>query len=191
MFKNIDKTVTRHGKTVYYFRKGKGPRVRINVEPHDANFELEYARAAKVWEEQSAKERELTEYEKVALARLISDRVKNARARDKKAGREGEITVEWVLQLMERQKYKCAATGIQFSTFSRRTHRMNPYHPSLDRLDGSKGYDKDNVRLVVLAFNMMRLDWGDDIFEDIARAYLGRGTAAPIAAPTSKTGKTQ
>lgn len=42
--------------------------------------------------------------------------------------------------------------------------------PSIDRLDNSRGYIPDNVRLVCCAFNIMRSDFSDDVVRTLARA---------------------
>jgi hypothetical protein len=51
----------------------------------------------------------------------------------------------------------CELTGTPFD-FSGR--KGNPYAPSLDRIDSSKGYTRDNVRLVCFGLNAAMNVWG-------------------------------
>ena len=172
-FKNVDKITTRHGKTVYYYRPERGTRIKLLHAPDHPDFGKHYEAAVNEWTEmQIHKRTQLTnEHEKRRLEKMLIDRVKNAKARDKKHGRESNITGEWAVDLLRSQNYKCAVTGISFFETANKW-RVNPFHPSLDRLDNTKGYMMDNVRLVLLAVNMMRLDWGDSVFDCIANAYV-------------------
>ena len=52
---------------------------------------------------------------------------------------------------------KCEVTGIKFD-FGKRNkgafqHARNPWVPSLDRIDSSKPYTKDNVQMVIYMYN--------------------------------------
>lgn len=172
-FKDVDKIKTRHGKMVYYYRPERETRIRLPFSPDHPEFAVHYEAAVNKWKEMQIHRRtQLTNgREKKRLEQLLMNRVKNAKARDKKRGRESDITSEWAVDLLRSQNYRCAVTGISF--FEKTDHwRVNPFHPSLDRLDNSKGYTMDNVRLVLLAVNMMRLDWGDTVFDCIAKAYV-------------------
>lgn len=52
----------------------------------------------------------------------------------------------------------CEATGIPFDLETRisRVHASNPWVPSLDRIDSSKPYLKDNVQVVVYMYNVCK-----------------------------------
>ncbi len=65
---------------------------------------------------------------------------------------------------------RCEATGLPFDLDA--GVDRNPYFPSLDRIDNSKGYLDDNVRVVVRAFNLIRGDWDDRTFDRIIVRYL-------------------
>lgn len=68
--------------------------------------------------------------------------------------------------------------------------KINPYSPSLDRIDTSRGYTKDNVRLVVYAVNIMLMDWGESIFARVVNGYrYACGQKRNIYALTLKNGK--
>lgn len=56
----------------------------------------------------------------------------------------------------------CCKTGIKFS-FDK-LKKQNPYSPSPDRIDNSKGYTKDNVQWVVWIYNKIKGDFDEEEF---------------------------
>ena len=56
----------------------------------------------------------------------------------------------------------CEVTGIPFDLTSKTSdsvHAKNPWVPSLDRIDSSKPYVKDNVQLVVFMYNVCKAEF--------------------------------
>lgn len=76
-------------------------------------------------------------------------------------------------ELMAQSKDKCALTGVRFSAESYGAHKR-PFAPSLDRIDSSKGYENGNCRFVCVAANVALNEWGDDIFDRLACAYVAK-----------------
>jgi hypothetical protein len=74
-------------------------------------------------------------------------------------GRKNTMTVEDCLDILEKQNYKCAITGLDFVL-----EPKNPYLPTMDRIKPGGEYKKDNVRIVCNAVNSFRNKWNDDIF---------------------------
>lgn len=69
----------------------------------------------------------------------------------------------------------CSATGLPLSLeHDGGTSKANPWAPSIDRVDCSKGYAPDNVRVVCWAFNMMRADFPDEVVMTLAKALAAR-----------------
>jgi hypothetical protein len=56
---------------------------------------------------------------------------------------------------------RCEATGIPFDLVERRNgiHAANPWVPSVDRIDSSKPYSKDNVQIVVYMYNVCKSEF--------------------------------
>lgn len=64
----------------------------------------------------------------------------------------------------------CEATAIPFDLGPERTWNS----PSLDRIDSTKGYTTDNVRVVLWAMNAMANTWGEDTILNVADAIRQR-----------------
>jgi len=59
----------------------------------------------------------------------------------------------------------CEVTGIPFDLYSvtnDSVHAKNPWVPSLDRIDSSKPYSKDNVQVVVFMYNVCKAEFNHD-----------------------------
>jgi hypothetical protein len=74
----------------------------------------------------------------------------------------------------------CEVSGLKFDLTRRR--RPNAYTPSIDRIDASGGYTKENCRVVLLAVNTALQDWGLETFLDIASAIANRRERTKSAA---------
>lgn len=68
----------------------------------------------------------------------------------------------------------CEMTGIPFNLSTPRSWDA----PSLDRIDSTKGYTTDNVRVVLYALNVMANTWGPNRIVEIANAIMHRRRAA-------------
>jgi len=63
----------------------------------------------------------------------------------------------------------CEATGIPFdlnTVFSNTVHAKNPWVPSIDRIDSSKPYLKNNVHVVVYMYNVCKAEF---LHEDVVK----------------------
>jgi len=123
------------------------------------------------------------------VARALGIAVKSARARSKAAGLAFDIDANWAIEQAERQRYRCALTGIAFYMPSAATSYRHPFLPSLDRIHPASGYTKDNVRIVIWAINVMLLDWGHETFERVVSGYrYTKGTRHKLPSrPLSET----
>lgn len=83
-----------------------------------------------------------------------------AKKRAAKAGIVFELDLEWVAERVERGF--CEVSGIPFSMVTGR----DPFAPSLDRTDPTKGYTKDNVKVVVWCYNSAK---GIGTHEDVIK----------------------
>lgn len=94
-----------------------------------------------------------------------------ARGRAKSAGLEFSLSLEWIQAKLDGGK--CEGTGLPFVA-SEKKGRCAPFSPSIDRRDSGKGYTPENCRMILWALNMALSEWGDEVYELVARAYLER-----------------
>ena len=175
--KYVNKHTTRHGKTLYYFRRNKGDRVPLPGEPGSEEFDSAYISVLRDYTpinkfstmtparmRGNVHQRRLVE---MTLAKSIS----GAKVRAAKKGLGFDIDIDWLLERAEKNGFCCELTGIEFfcGRFGLPIHRA--FSPSLDRIDNRLGYVKNNVRIVLLAVNVMLSDWGPKVFEMIALNY--------------------
>lgn len=91
-----------------------------------------------------------------------------ARFRAKRKGLEFSMTREDIDSKLK-QGF-CELTGIPFNLKGEKAWDS----PSVDRIDSSKGYTKDNVRVVLFCVNVMANVWGSDKIVEIANAIMKR-----------------
>lgn len=76
--------------------------------------------------------------------------------------RDAACTLELKDILPYVEKGTCPRTGFKFDFVPHETHRRNPFSPSLDRLDASKGYVKGNVQVVCSWYNIAKNEYTDE-----------------------------
>lgn len=81
-----------------------------------------------------------------------------------------EITVEWLIEQL--QKEFCPMTGIKFDMYAHPVYKKNPYAPSVDRIDSSKGYTTDNTRIVIWQYNMAKAETTDSELLDFCKKVV-------------------
>lgn len=114
---------------------------------------------------------ELSEPSPVALpvsAKELKTIYRKAIGRAEERGWSDSLTYEEFVDLFYRSQGKCAVSGLFFSGLRVNESRARPYYPSIDRIDSSKGYSKDNVRFVCCAVNIALNDFGDEVLKQIA-----------------------
>ncbi len=90
----------------------------------------------------------------------------SAKLRAKHHNLEFDLTVDWILEKIK--KGYCEKTDLKFTLEPpRKGYFHNPYAPSLDRRDHTKGYTKDNVDVVIWAYNQAKGQWNRKHFERI------------------------
>jgi len=94
--------------------------------------------------------------------------LQSAAMRSKKRGEPMTLTLEWVQEKMAHGY--CEVSGIRFDTSG--SKMADPYAPSIDRIDSSKGYSPDNCRMILWALNAAFSHWGESAFRNIVLAWL-------------------
>ena len=182
--KFVNREVTRHGKTIYYFRRNRGRRVPIPGEPGTEHFDRVYKRL--LLDHTPIEKHSLLTPATIAASPPHKQRVvqtllksmKGARLRAKAKGMDFDLSADWIIQRVERNNFECELTGVEFYTGRFGLPVNRGFTPSLDRIDNSKGYTKDNVRIVLLAANIMMSDWGHAVFKAVAVNYAKKNAGA-------------
>ena len=99
---------------------------------------------------------------------LFKKMCKSARTR----GIPVHITADDVRDMVELSKYKCSVSGIKFDMRKVEGMRIRPWMPSIDRIDPSKPYARENCRVVCAAVNLALNQFGDDVFFIIAKSVF-------------------
>jgi hypothetical protein len=165
---------TRHGKTVHYFRRnGASPRIRLPDDAESEEFSIQYFNALagrEVLLPPSMAEQAAIDFSD-QLERSVKRLAHQAKVRANRKGLECTISASWAIEQLRRQGNKCSLSGIYFDhTFSTGGF-MRPFSPSIDQIKPQGGYTPENCRIIVTAMNVMLSDWGEEIFEQVARGY--------------------
>lgn len=107
---------------------------------------------------------------------MMSRHKKGARQR----GIEFDLMATDVTALMDAQGGCCAVTGLRFRVDKVDGMRIRPWLPSIDRIDGSRGYKSDNVRLVCGFVNVALMGFGDKFFSDVLEPLVRIGVQAKL-----------
>ena len=91
-----------------------------------------------------------------------------AKTRATKATLDFELTPEWVQAKLD--VGRCEVTGLPFSWNS--GNKTNPWGPSIDKVDPSKGYTIGNSRLVVWIYNTAKNSFTDADVSLLANAIV-------------------
>lgn len=82
-----------------------------------------------------------------------------------------DLTLDWIRERV--LSGRCALTGLQFDYAPPPNGwRYNPLGPSVDQIRPGAGYTMANCRVIITALNNALSQYGDDFFEEMARAFL-------------------
>lgn len=146
------------GRPRWYFRK---PGRKLVPLPDFPTHHKEFLRA---YSEAETSGKALPSAHQQLIRRFATAALKRARSRARTKSIEIDVNLKDVTQMLEKQSYKCAVSGIKFTDERVGSSPRMPFAPSIDRIDPSRGYLKGNVRLVCTIVNLAIADFGDEIF---------------------------
>jgi len=105
-------------------------------------------------------------------ATLLRDK---ARVRAKRLGLNFDLPIEWVHNQLKRGT--CAVTGISFDLATGLGSRFHhKYAPTIDRIDPSQGYTRENCQVVVCQYNAAKGAWAHEDVMVLARTLIAQET---------------
>jgi hypothetical protein len=119
----------------------------------------------------------LSDYKKIEGCKRFGDEYtkfryhyRNIKKRNTLKGIEVTITIEDLKNQWDLQNGICEFTGLNIILSSYTKISKNPiYTASLDRIDSTKGYTKDNIRWVSRAINWMKNDMSDNMVWELCK----------------------
>ena len=140
------------------------------------NHKKKLQKLNKQWRNSNAERYKQMKYDYYSSKRgRIIELCKSAAKRAKQKHIEYSLSSDFLEELWSKQDGKCALTKIEFQIPQERTGgKASPFAPSIDRIDCSKGYTIENVRLVCVAVNYALNEFGEGVFNQICQAYLAQ-----------------
>lgn len=127
------------------------------------------------------------DYQRLSSKKVWSDKVKaeywkkeswfnrtlrKTKQRGEESGKGCSITRDEFLFVLLRSNGFCEVSGIPFSDDKPDGSTVSPWQQSIDRIDASRGYHLDNIRIVCFAVNVAMREWGEDVLMRISQALV-------------------
>lgn len=122
------------------------------------------------------KHRETREAKRKALRNTFTGKMKDlldkCTQRARKKNFKINLDFEFLVNLWHEQDGKCAVSKLPMETISgdRKTEGVNYFTVSVDRINSTQGYTKDNVQLVCFAVNQIKSNLDGEQFKFWLRA---------------------
>lgn len=83
-----------------------------------------------------------------------------------------DIDRKFLKDLILKNDERCIITGVKFDYSNQFNSYHNPLAPSLDRIDSTKSYYKDNVQFMLVSVNRMKGDLPDEDFKQLLKVLF-------------------
>ena len=161
-------------RVAYYFQRGD---FRVPLPPPDSEeFNDAYADA---YAKMEASPHFLDEWEHPGeiitnnkLDQYFRLRENAAKQRAKSVGRDYTLPPFWAADQYIRQKGLCALSGVPMR---KAVGLMDPFCPTIDRIDSAKGYTPENCQLVALQVNLAKNNMSEADFIRMCRRVSAYG----------------
>lgn len=150
------------------YRKEKGYDLYANRSKYHSSYQRELRKS----DEFKKEDRSYRKVYAATFSGMITNLLCAARDRAKKNNLEINLDREWVEQHL--LPMKCEATGVDLVLERREECSHTPFRPSIDRIDNTKGYTKDNCRLVCVIYNKAKSDYNDEDVMKMAKGLVSK-----------------
>ncbi len=96
----------------------------------------------------------------------LKAKISSAKTRSRKKKLDFDIDEQFVRGLLDKQNNRCIYTGIEFIPLNRK------YSMSIDKIDPTKGYTKDNIQLTGRYVNTMKARLTESEFFEIIKLII-------------------
>lgn len=153
---------------IYYYYSGKvlsgDKRIDIPLGPSLAVALEKYRRIAP--------HAEIAKWSLKPDEKFVSLLYRRLRTNAKSRGIDLGITKQDVMEMIDAAGNKCTLTGIPFSILKDERYRVRPWAPSIDRIDSTQGYTKQNCRVVCAYVNSALNEYGEELLLMIAKGLI-------------------
>ncbi len=108
------------------------------------------------------------------LRHTIRTMINMARTRAKERGMPFDISHDDIIEKLEAQGGLCALSKTEFDISAAEAGKRRKLNMSIDRIDSTGGYTRDNIRITSVMVNMARLNWSDADFVAMCRAVAAQ-----------------
>lgn len=84
--------------------------------------------------------------------------------------KDHEINVDFLIEMYNKQNGLCSVSKIKMTHIAGKGKVIT--NASIDRIDSSKGYTKENVRLVCLGINLLKMDATEEEFQNFLKQIV-------------------
>ena len=106
----------------------------------------------------------------------------HTKSKSRKTWKNGNITCEDIKQIWENQKGICPYSGLLMTLpDTSRKSICSPKSASIDRLDSSKPYDKDNCQIVCVSMNYAKNSFSDAQIREFIKELKEKQDAPAIS----------
>jgi len=145
-------------------KKERQQRVEVRrQERKEYEQSYEYRKAQTLYQVKKYNQAKLNDPKTLKLKRLLY----YSRVRAKEKNLPNTLTFEW---MCENTKDCCPKSGIEYS-YDLSKHR-NPFAPSIDRADITKGYTPGNCQIVSWIYNCAKCTFSDDVLYNVCKRIV-------------------
>lgn len=105
---------------------------------------------------------------------LFMHRIHGCKSRAKAKNLDFDLTLEYLEELWNKQNGFCAISGIPMTLNVDKGR--NPYNVSVDQINPSGGYTKDNIQLVCMCVNQLKSDFDMSVILNICKNILNHNS---------------